>query len=220
MTVPPPDPRSGDSDDIDAEFARMMQEMGASDAEAPADLTVEDILAAPSLPETAFDPQATLDPEADLAADEQAPEPIAVIATSVASAKALGAALRLSLDGRPEEDLPPSVRVHDTDAGAILVGALDEEPAHRVAAFVSEALQKLGIVVFWRRGDRMTATRYRAGERGDTVSPAVVLGGVDHRVEQLMLGAADLEDLGEGVDPRAITRMQAVRWVVGKGRRA
>lgn len=219
MTIPPPE-RPGDGpsdDDIDAEFARMMEgldvpevpEDTADPSARPADpaagladpdreLTVEDVLGAPSA-----------------ASDPDAPVPLAVVATSVASAKALAGALRLA--GEPS-DLG-AITVHGTDSGAIVVGDLDEPGAHDVAARVSAALQRLGVVLFWRRGDRMTATRYRAGERGDDVSPALVLGGVGSAVEQLLLGALDRTELDEGIDPAAVSRMQALRWLAtGRGR--
>lgn len=68
-------------------------------------------------------------------------------------------------------------------------------------------------MLFWRRGDRMTATRYRNGERGDDVSPALVLGAVSDTVEELLLGAVTLADLGEGIDPATISRTQALQWI-------
>lgn len=267
MTVPPPpppgsDPRDdGSADDIDAEFARMMEGFDAPDLDASAfdepapeqpgadgaargeggangaaadgasladrEITIEDILSAPAF-----------DADAAAASDADAPRPIALIATSVASAKALAGALRLAGDARRADrgtptDAPSTasgadaagapgeatLRVHGTDAGAVVIAALDEADAHAAAARVSTALAKLGVVLFWRRGDRMTATRYRAGERGDDVSPALVLGGVDPRVEQIMIGAADADELGEGIDPSSVSRMQALRWLAtGRGR--
>lgn len=263
MTVPPPpppgqDPRDdGSADDIDAEFARMMEGFDAPSFEEPAfeepareenlrgapgparsgaegavaddasladrEVTIDDILSAPAF-----------DADAVGAADAEAPRPLALIATSVASAKALAGALRLAGDahrtdraaesatGAPDtENCGPdaALRVHGTDAGAVVVAALDEADAHAAASRVSAALAKLGVVLFWRRGDRMTATRYRAGERGDDVSPVLVLGGVDPKVEQIMIGAAEADDLGEGIDPSTVSRMQALRWLAtGRGR--
>lgn len=231
MTVTPPPP--GDSDgvpdgDIDAEFARLMAgiDLTTPDDAEKGELTVEDVLSAPRL-----------DPSADPAAAQAAGDspPVALIATSVASAKALAGALRLGGVGGESNDAPSSgpggstearqeptsseLRVHDTEAGAIIVAELDETSAHAAAASVSAALAKLGIVLFWRRGDRMTATRYRAGKRGDDVSPALLLGGVDAMVEQVLLGAAAPDELGEGIDPSTVSRMQALRWIaLGRGR--
>lgn len=225
MTVPPPprddEPRDDeprDDEGIDAEFARLMQgvelnepaldEPGLADrapgrnADSTADgtpLTVEDVLSAPA---------------ADGADSE--PVPLALVATSVASSKALAGALRLSA----EDSLPGGVRVLDTSHGAIIVGVLDEETAHTLGETVSRVLQRLGVILFFRRGDRMTATRYRQGERGDDVSPVVVLGGVAPEVEQLLLGALDTAELGEGIDPATVTRMQALRWIASGRRRS
>ncbi|UYG15583.1 hypothetical protein BRM3_07950 [Brachybacterium huguangmaarense] len=216
MTTPD-DPRPGDGrpdDDIDAEFARMMEGLDLEEPEPPSadatsdadgeltELTVEDVLGT-----------------AEGVEDPDAPRPIAVVATSVASAKALAGALRLASDTRSETaETPEGTHILDTDSGAIALGALDETSAHELAAQISGALQRLGIVLFWRRGDRMTATRYRQGERGEDVSPTILLGGVAPAVEQLLLGSVDAEELGEGIDPRGVTRMQALRWIA-TGRR-
>lgn len=187
--------------DIDAEFARLTEGLGFDDSP----LTVDDVLSAPA-------PQ---DEEEDV-------EPaIAVIATSVAAATALAGAIRLGREARTDgADIPDGSRVLDTDTGAIAAGDLQEEDAHALAAITSTALQRNGLVLFWRRGDRMTATRYRNGERGDDVSPALVLGAVSDTVEELLLGAVSLADLGEGIDPAAISRSQALQWIAsGRKRR-
>jgi len=199
----PDEPREGEDPrphpDIDAEFARLTE--GLTLDEEP--LTVEDVLDAP-------------------AADEEGDEPtIAVVATSVASAKALAGAIRLGREARTDGiDIPTSTSTHDTPSGALAVGPLRETAAHDLAAIASTALQRNGIVLFWRRGDRMTATRYRNGERGEDISPAIVLGAVDDVVEQLLLGATTLEQLGEGIDPSGLSRSQALQWIAfGKKRK-
>ena len=180
----------GSGTDIDAEFARLTQDLGFSMDDTP--LTVEDVLADPEDTEPA----------------------IAVIATSVAAATALAGAIRLGREARTDgTDIPAGSRVLDTDTGAIAAGPLQEQDAHALAALTSTALQRNGLVLFWRRGDRMTATRYRNGERGDDVSPALVLGAVSDTVEELLLGAVTLADLGEGIDPATISRTQALQWI-------
>lgn len=212
-TAEPPRPGPGD-DDIDAEFARLMEGVdldaelarenerpasppGAEQGSAPDQLTVEDIMGA-----------------------AQGEEPaIAVVATSVISARALAGAIRLGQEARTDGLLiPSSARVHETSMGAIALGELQEGEAHELAAITSTALQRNGVVLFWRRGDRMTATRYREGERGDDVSPAIVMGAMDDAVEQLMLGAVTADELGEGLSPAAISRDQALEWIAD-GRR-
>ena len=68
--------------------------------------------------------------------------------------------------------------------------------------------------------DLMTATRYKNGERGEDISPAIVLGAVDDVVEELLLGATELDELGEGLDPAALTRAEALEWIAsGKKRK-
>lgn len=189
-------------EDIDAEFARLTAGLDLGDGP----LTVDDVLS-----DASADGAEGADPEVPV---------IAVVATSVASAKALAGAVRLGREARTDGlDIPLGTRALDTATGAIAVGALSEPLAHDLAAIASTALQRTGIVLFWRRGDRMTATRYRGGERGEDVSPAVVLGAVDDLVEQLLLGATGLDELGEGIDPSTLTRTEALRWISGKGRR-
>lgn len=207
-TVDPEDPRQDGpdqqpegagrpSDDIDAEFARMMEGISL---EGDAPLTVEDVLTD--------------------GGEDQEPS-IAVIATSVATAKALAGVVRLGREARTDGiDIPVGTRTHDTSTGAIAVGPLAETAAHDLAAIASTALQRNGIVLFWRRGDRMTATRYKNGERGEDISPAIVLGAVDDLVEELLLGATGVDELGEGLDPAALSRTEALAWIAsGKKRK-
>ncbi|MGO2558136.1 hypothetical protein [Brachybacterium sp.] len=205
-TVDPEDPRTGGTgdegahrpaDDIDAEFARLME--GVSLEDAP--LTVEDVLSEP--------------------AEEDGEPTVAVIATSVVSAKALAGVIRLGREARTDGiDIPTGTRTLDTSTGAIAAGPLAETAAHDLAAITSAALQRNGIVLFWRRGDRMTATRYKNGERGEDISPAIVLGAVDDVVEELLLGATDLAELGDGLDPSGLSRAEALEWIAsGKKRK-
>ncbi|ASK65020.1 hypothetical protein CFK39_03360 [Brachybacterium avium] len=206
-TVDPEDPRQGENpdsegtdrpaDDIDVEFARLME--GISLDEPP--LTVEDVLTEP---------------------EEEDGEPtVAVIATSVVTAKALAGVIRLGREARTDGlDIPAGTRTLDTSTGAIAAGPLAEIAAHDLAAITSAALQRNGIVLFWRRGDRMTATRYKNGQRAEDISPAIVLGAVDDVVEELLLGATDLAELGDGLDPSALSRAQALEWIAsGKKRK-
>ena len=185
------------ADDIDAEFARLMEGISLDDAP----LTVEDVLT-------------------DTPGEDEVPS-VAVIATSVASAKALAGVVRLGREARTDGiDIPVGTRTHDSSTGAIAIGPLAEAAAHDLAAIASTALQRNGIVLFWRRGDRMTATRYKNGERGEDISPAIVLGAVDDLVEELLLGATSLEELGEGLDPSTLSRSQALAWIAsGKKRK-
>src|SRR5699024_1169100 len=117
-------------------------------------------------------------------------------------------------------DIPTGTSTHDTPSGALAVGPLREAAAHDLAAIASTALQRSGIVLFWRRGDRMTATRYRNGERGEHISPALVLGPAAGVVDQRLLGATTLARLGEGIAPSGLSRSQALRWIAcGKKRK-
>ena len=194
-TGPGPEP-----EDIDAEFARLTEGLSLDDEP----LTVEDVLS-----------------DASAAPEEDDVPTIAVVATSVATAKALAGVIRLGREARTDGiDIPTGTRTLDTSTGAIAAGSLAETAAHDLAAIASAALQRNGIVLFWRRGDRMTATRYKNGERGEDISPAIVLGAVDDVVEELLLGATELDELGEGLDSAALTRAEALEWIAsGKKRK-
>ena len=193
-TGPGPDP-----EDIDAEFARLTEGLSLDDEP----LTVEDVLS-----------------DASAAPEEDDVPTIAVVATSVATAKALAGVIRLGREARTDGiDIPAGTASFDTGTGAVAVGALTETAAHDLAAITSTALQRNGIVLFWRRGDRMTATRYKNGERGEDISPAIVLGAVDDLVEELLLGATSIEELGEGLDPAALTRAEALEWIASGGKK-
>lgn len=185
----------GPDHDVDAEFARLTAGLGFD--ETP--LTVDDVLSE---------------------GEDEEPT-IAVVATSVASARALAGAIRLGREARTDGiDIPAGTGTFDSETGAIAVGALREDAAHDLAAIASTALQRNGVVLFWRRGERMTATRYRDGERGEDVSPAIVLGALADVVEELLLGQRALADLGEGLDPSALSRAQALEWIAtGKKKR-
>ena len=193
-TGPGPEP-----EDIDAEFARLTEGLSLDDEP----LTVEDVLS-----------------DASAAPEEDDVPTIAVVATSVATAKALAGVIRLGREARTDGiDIPAGTASFDTGTGAVAVGALTETAAHDLAAITSTALQRNGIVLFWRRGDRMTATRYKNGERGEDISPAIVLGAVDDMVEELLLGATSIEELGEGLDPAALTRAEALEWIASGGKK-
>ena len=109
------------TDDIDAEFARLTQGLDLGEDQP---LTAEDVLG------------------------EDGEQPIAVIATSVASAQALAGAVRLGREARTDGiDIPAGTAAFDTGTGAVAVGALTETAAHDLAAITSTALQRNGIEI-------------------------------------------------------------------------
>ena len=205
----------GDGDDIDAEFARLTEGLDIG-ADAPTEASAAERADAPADADEDFSSDAPLTVEDLLAQTDQADDQptMAVIAPAVASAKALAGAIRLGVEAREDDArIPDGARTYDGEFGALVIGALREKQAHELAAVVSTALQRNGIVLFWRRGERMTATRYRDGERGEDVSPALVLGAVDPAVEQLVLGTADPAQLGEGYAPAALSREEALTYL-------
>jgi hypothetical protein len=212
----PQDPGQGqDDNDIDAEFARLTEGL---DFDLPSEQpTSPDVPQATGAGESGAGDDEPLTVE-DILADDDDPS-VAVVATSVVSSKALAGAIRLGREARTDGvDIPVGTRVYDTERGAIAVGPLDEDAAHDLGAVVSTALQRHGVVLFWRKGEKMTATRYKEGERGEDVSPALVMGAMDEVVEQLLLGGTDLGDMGQGLDPTALSRTEALTWIAS-GRR-
>ena len=151
--------------------------------------------------------------------DPDSPTPIAIVATPLASAKALAGVVRLALAAEDDRTPFPEWAVTaEAESGAILTGHVSEEEAHTLARLASLGLQRQGVVLFWRRGDRMIACRYRYGRNEGETFPALVLGALSGEVEDLLLGVDALEDFDDTYDPSSISRLEAIKWIAG-GRR-
>lgn len=199
MTQSPQGP--DDKDRVDAEFAAMMEGLDFDTS------SLDDPLTAAGGHSAGSADQAQ-------AQDPSTPAPIAIVATPVATAKALAGVIRLAMAAKEDPcALPTGSATIDADSGALAVGPLTEADAHRLAGLVSIGLQRQGVVLFWRQGDRMTATRYRSGERMDDVPPAFVLGALDSRVEDLLLGAESVAEAENVYDPAELSRTEAVKWI-------
>lgn len=200
MTTTPDGPTGpSDKDRVDAEFEAMMQGLDF------------DTTGLEDMP-----PSQQADPGEEPGGEDRADseQPIAIVATPVASAKALAGVIRLAM-AAAEDDLalPVGSITADADSGALAIGPLTEADAHTLAALVSTGLQRQGVVLFWRQGDRMTGTRYKQGQRGEDVPPAFVLGALDQQVEDLLLGAESVAGLEEVYDPAALSRTEAMKWI-------
>ena len=195
------EPTHGNSDDIDAEFRRMMAGLEIEVPEEAAEETGGD--------------DKTFTVEDVLAAGDDAPA-VAVIVTPIARHTSLAGALRLSLAGEMmDRVLPAEARTVATENGALVTASATETEAHEMAQAVSATLRGIPLVLFWRRGDKMTATRYLSGERGDDVAPVLILGACADLVEELLLGSVNTADLNEedSLDPRSLTKLQAMKYV-------
>ena len=169
--------RGPEPEDIDAEFARLTEGLSLDDAP----LTVEDVLSDAS------------------AAPRRTTSPPSPWSPPVATAKALAGVIRLGREATDGSTSPPTAP--STPAPALSpsapTAAAHDPPRHL------HRPQRNGIVLFWRRGDRMTATRCKNGERED-ISPAIVLG-----VSTISSRSRRRRDLAEelgGLDPAALTR--------------
>ena len=214
MTTTPDGPTGpSDKDRVDAEFEAMMQglDFDTTGLDDPA-------VGTGSAGQGAGEDPRGGDQAAD-GVDADQPPPIAIVATPVASAKALAGVIRLAMAAKEDDlALPIGSITTDADSGALAIGPLTEDEAHKLASLVSTGLQRQGVVLFWRQGDRMTGTRYRQGERGEDVPPAFVLGALDQQVEDLLLGAESVAGLDEVFDPSALSRTEAMTWIA-KGRK-
>lgn len=239
MTATPDGPRDRDDrEDIDAEFSKIMEGVDFDESilddteeqprggyaehsstrrpEAPYEPGTVGGLTGPtpghSNPEVPDD-LSTLNDSAP-AEDPNAPRPLAVIATPLASAKALAGVIRLALAA--EDDMvafPADAVTIDAETGAIVAGRISESEAHTVAHLVSLGLQRQGIVMFWRQGDRMVAVRYRNGQNEGETPPALVLGALSGEVEDLLLGVDSLDDAEDTYKPAELSRMEAMKWI-------
>lgn len=241
-----PEPGRDDKDAIDAEFSKLMEGLGFDDSLLedvdPRAGSGESADAAPSAPApsgpnapggagaltgpTPAHPGDVQVPDdlsslglSPAAEDPNAPRPLAIVATPLASAKALAGVIRLALAA--EDDLPtlPDGTVTlDAVSGAIAAGPLSEAEAHTLAHLTSLGLQRQGVVLFWRQGDRMIAARYRYGRNEGETPPALVLGALSGEVEDLLLGIDRLEDAEDTYDPASLSRTEAMAWIA-RGRK-
>lgn len=248
MTATPQDPRGDrdDRDDIDAEFSKIMEGMDFDDSilkdgtqQPPGGFAEHSSTRRPQAPYESGsvggltgptpghpspdvpDDISSLNDTAP-AEDPNTPRPLAVIATPLASAKALAGVIRLALAA--EDDVityPDEAVTLEAESGAIVAGHLEEKDAHTVAHLVSLGLQRQGIVMFWRQGDRMIAVRYRNGRNEGETPPALVLGALSSEVEDLLLGVDSLEDVKTTYKPATISRADAIKWIaLGRKRRS
>lgn len=237
MTATPDGPR-GNDDDIDAEFSKIMEGFEFDESvvndfkeeppggyrehsstrrpEAPYEPGSVGSLTGPTPGRTSPEIPDDLSSIHDTAPaeDPNAPTPIAVIATPLASAKALAGVIRLALAAEDDRVAFPDAAVtSDAETGAIVTGPLSESEAHTVAHLVSLGLQRQGIVMFWRQGDKMIAIRYRNGQNEGETPPALVLGALSGEVEDLLLGVDSLADLEETYKPGELSRVEAMKWI-------
>lgn len=199
MTATPDDPNARGAEDFDAEFAALMQGMNFDE----------------SLFGSVPDDLSSLDDSAPVA-DPSEPKPIAIVATPLASAKALAGVVRLAMAAVDDSvEFPAGAVTAEAESGALVIGEVPEEEAHTLARLTSLGLQRQGIVMFWRKGDRMIAARYRRGENEGEISPALVLGALSSEVEDLLLGVTSLKDIDTTYDPASLSRLDAMKWIAG-----
>lgn len=137
---------------------------------------------------------------------------MAVLITQIAGAEPLAAAA--SLAGLDLDAVP-------TEVGALAVlrdpsgGAPDE-----AAAALSRVVRGVPLVQVTRKGEQLTCVRWADGERGDEISPALLLGGAPQTVEDVLTGFTKVADVEGVVASGTIGRMKAMRMLTSAARKA
>ena len=224
------DPLDGprDGDDIDAEFAALVEglDLSAHEGDGPADRA-----AAPGdAPHNSY----------------SAPEPagtapkaikIAVVLTPLASANALAALCAMSdLDCTIVPARSGAIAVKEFVSAhaewdvAELLGGVETEPAE--AAELAKALSRLsrgGVVLMTADlatdvgiesglSGTITARRYENGAAGEEASSGLLLSAVDQVVEDILLGIVRADDVEGALRSGEVTPGRAMRWF-GRGLR-
>ncbi|GAB4085141.1 hypothetical protein GCM10028784_17710 [Myceligenerans cantabricum] len=137
---------------------------------------------------------------------------MAVLVTQIAAAEPLAAAAALAgleLDAVPTE----------VGALAVLRDPSGSRPDEAAAA-LSQIVRGVPLVQVTRKGEQLTCVRWADGERGDEISPALLLGGAPEQVEDVLTGFAKVADLEGVVSSDSIGRMRAMRMLSSAARKA
>ncbi|WP_240643944.1 hypothetical protein [Antribacter gilvus] len=137
---------------------------------------------------------------------------LAVLVTQIAGAGPLAAACALS--GLDVDAVPTSI-----GALAVLRDRAGDAP-EQAAAAISGLVRGVPLVLVTRRGEQLTALRFTDGERGDELSPGLVLGGAPEELEDLLTGFKTVAELDGVVASSSISRFKAVRLLTSAARKA
>ncbi|GAA1873333.1 hypothetical protein [Myceligenerans crystallogenes] len=149
----------------------------------------------------------------DLSALTQPTDPdLALLVTQIAGAEPLAAAA--SIAGLDLDAVPTEV-----GALAILRDTSGSKPDEAAAA-LSQIVRGVPLVQVTRKGEQLTCVRWSDGERGDEISPALLLGGAPEQVEDIITGFAKVGDLPGVVHSGSIGRLKAMRMLTSAARRA
>ena len=135
---------------------------------------------------------------------------MAVIVTQIAGAEPLAAAA--SLAGLDLDAIPTPV-----GALAVLRDTSGSTPDDAAAA-LSQLVRGVPLVQVTRKGEQLTCVRWSDGERGDEISPALLLGGAPEQVEDILTGFVKPTDLDGVVHSGSIGRMKAMRMLAAAAR--
>ncbi|MBO0607736.1 hypothetical protein J0911_01675 [Myceligenerans salitolerans] len=137
---------------------------------------------------------------------------LAVLITQIAGAEPLAAAA--SLAGLDLDAVPTEV-----GALAVLRDPSGSGPDDAAAA-LSQVVRGVPLVQVTRKGEQLTCVRWTDGERGDEISPALLLGGAPQTVEDVLTGYAKVADLEGVVASGEIGRLKAMRMLSSAARKA
>ncbi|GEL46325.1 hypothetical protein CHO01_14410 [Cellulomonas hominis] len=140
------------------------------------------------------------------------PEPVvAVVVTQVAGARPLAAACALA--GVPVDAVPSPV-----GALAVLRDTADAQRTAEAAGAISRMLRSSPVVLLDRRGGRIAASRWSAGEREDDLPPGLVLSGAPEVLDDVLVGGRPVAEI-EGVESSVGMSRWAAMRALGSGRR-
>lgn len=137
---------------------------------------------------------------------------LAVLITQIAGAEPLAAAC--SLAGLDVDAVPTAV-----GALAVLRDRTGDAP-ERAAAAISQLVRGVPLILVTRRAEQLTAIRFTDGERGDELSPGLVLGGAPEELEDLLTGFRAVADLPGVMASKDLSRFKAMRLLTSAARRA
>ena len=133
---------------------------------------------------------------------------VAIVVTQVAAAEPLAAACSLAT---------VEVDVVQSPVGALAV-LRDPTAGAAGAAAISQLLKAVPVVLLERRTEKITATRWANGVRGDDLPPGLVLSDAPAVLEDLLLAGVSVGDLDGVVSSVGMSRWKAMRVLASSAR--
>lgn len=140
--------------------------------------------------------------------------PLALVVTQANPPETLAAGLRLVRG----TSLPPGTLVFGTDSGSVAAVHTPPAGAEALARSVSRVLRGVPVVLLTREEDRLTAVRWLDAAAGESVAPGLLLSTLDDRIEDLLIGGADLATVPEAIEVATLGRWRAAKLLAAARR--